>query len=184
MISEERVIRSEKIYEGKVVTLRCHTVELDGQRYGKREVVEHAGGACIVCFREDGSIPFVRQYRIATKKNLLELPAGFIEHDENPMTAALRELSEETGLEADSADFLLEAYTSPGFTNEKIYIFMCENPKQGEQHLDETEDLEVEYMQLDEALRMVKLGEIIDAKTIIGFYAAKEMRDKKDESSN
>ncbi|MDD7362917.1 MAG: NUDIX hydrolase [Peptoniphilus sp.] len=183
MISEERVIRSEKIYEGKVVTLRCHTVELDGQRYGKREVVEHGGGSCMIAFREDGKIPFVRQYRIATKKNLLELPAGLIEHNENPMKAAIRELSEETGLIADSAEFLVEAYTSPGFTNEKIYIFMCENPKEGEAHPDESEDLEIEYMDLDEAMHMITLGEIVDAKTIIALYAAKEMR-KKHESND
>ncbi len=62
MISEERIIRSEKIYEGKVVTLSCHTVELDGQRYGKREVVEHAGGCTMVALCEDGKIPFVKQY--------------------------------------------------------------------------------------------------------------------------
>lgn len=178
MISEERVIRSEKIYEGKVVTLRCQTVELEGQRYGKREIVEHAGGCCMVALMDDGTIPFVRQYRIATKRNLLELPAGLIEHNENPMKAAIRELSEETGLIADSAEFLVEAYTSPGFTNEKISIFMCKNPERGEAHPDESEDLEVEYMDLDEAMRMIVLGEIVDAKTIIGLYAAKEKRDK------
>ena len=182
MISEERIIRSEKIYEGKVVTLSCHTVELDGQRYGKREVVEHAGGCTMVALCEDGKIPFVKQYRIATKKYLLELPAGLIEHNENPMKAAIRELAEETGLVAESAEFLLEAYTSPGFTNEKIHIFYCENPTPGEMHLDETEDLEVVYMDLDKALRMIKLGEIIDAKTIIGLYAVKEMRDANEQN--
>ncbi|MDQ0507754.1 ADP-ribose pyrophosphatase [Aedoeadaptatus ivorii] len=178
MISEERVIRTEKIYEGKVVTLRCSTVELEGQRYGKREIVEHAGGACMVALCEDEKIPFVKQYRIAVKKELLELPAGLIGHNENPMDAAIRELSEETGLIADSAEFLLEAYTSPGFTNEKIHIFYCENPKQGEMHLDETEDLEVVYLDLDEAMRKIKLGEIIDAKTVIGICFVKEMREK------
>ena len=112
----------------------------------------------------------------------MELPAGLIEHNENPMKAAIRELAEETGLVAESAEFLLEAYTSPGFTNEKIHIFYCENPTPGEMHLDETEDLEVVFMDLDEALRMIKLGEIIDAKTIIGLHAVKEMRDANEQN--
>lgn len=177
MGSEERVIKTEKVYEGRVVTLRCDTVELPGQKYAKREIVDHAGGVTIVALTEDNKIPFVKQFRIATGKHLLELPAGLIDHNENPKQAALRELEEETGWLAEEVKFLVEFYTSPGFTNEKVHIFKAENLKKTQVNFDDTENIEIIELTMEEALHKIKLGEIIDAKTIVGLlYVEMESR--------
>lgn len=169
MYSEERVIKTEKIYEGRVVTLHCDTVELPGQKYAKREIVDHAGGVAILAFTEDNKFLMVKQYRIATGKDLLELPAGMIDHNENPKEAALRELEEETGYRAKKIDFALEFYSSPGFTNEKIHLFVASDLEKTATNFDDTENITLCEYTLEEGLKMIKLGQIIDSKTIIGL---------------
>lgn len=178
-MDQERVIKSEKIFEGKVVSLRCDTVEMEGQRFARREIVEHRGGVAVLAQDREGRLVMVRQFRLAANDFVLELPAGLIDRGESPLEAATRELREETGLEAGDMDFLFEFYTSPGFTNERIHLFMAGDMTHGEMDLDETEDLDLVYMDLDEALKKIYLGEIIDAKTIIGVLALARRRDRK-----
>ena len=104
----------------------------------------------------------------------MEIPAGKLEVNEEPRETAIRELKEETGFEAKNFQYLFEFYTSPGYTNEKIYLFLASDLIEGEQELDEGEYCEVVKFEIDELIKMIDIGKIIDSKTIIGIHAAKD----------
>lgn len=165
---EEKTVKVNYIYKGKIVNLRCDEAVLPDGRPCKREMIEHPGGAAVFCVHE-GKVALVRQFRYAYGEALLEIPAGKLEKGEDPMLAAKRELEEETGLEAESLKHLFTLYPTPGYTNEKIYIYEAVNVKKGRQHLDEGEFLNVVYLPVEEAARMVETGEIHDAKTIVAL---------------
>lgn len=167
----ERIIKSEKVYSGKILSVKLSTVELPDQKYSKRETVLHDNAAAIVAIHDD-KILLVKQYRISVDKVIYEVPAGMIEHDENPKDAALRELEEETGYRANSIEYLTEFYSTPGFCTEKLSIFYAKALKFVGQNLDEGENLDVVEIPVDEALSLIESGEIMDAKTIssILFY--------------
>lgn len=161
----EKTVKQNTIYEGKVLNLRCDDVTLPDGKGAKREIVDHPGGACILCVR-DGKVALVRQYRYAYGEEFLELPAGKLHRGEDPKLAAMRELEEETGLIAEDLKKLLILYPSPGYSNEKIYIYEAIGVKEGRQHLDEDEFLSVIYLPVAEAVEKVKRGEINDSKTM------------------
>ncbi len=165
---EEKTVKVNYIYKGKIVNLRCDEAVLPDGRPCKREMIEHPGGAAVFCVHE-GKVALVRQFRYAYGEALLEIPAGKLEKGEDPMLAAKRELEEETGLEAESLKHLFTLYPTPGYTNEKIYIYEAVNVKKGRQHLDEGEFLNVVYLPVEEAARMVEEGELCDAKTIVAL---------------
>ncbi|HEY4543749.1 MAG TPA: NUDIX hydrolase, partial [Tissierellaceae bacterium] len=104
----------------------------------------------------------------------LEIPAGKIEVNEEPKETAIRELKEETGYEASNMEYMLEFYSSPGYCDEIIYIFLTDDVTLKEQELDENENIEVQAVQIDEVMKMIKLGKILDGKTIVGANIAKE----------
>ena len=174
MTYEEKTMKSEKLYEGKIINLRIDTVELPDKKYSKREIVEHPGGVAIVGITDENEILLVKQYRKSVDRVLLELPAGKIEVNEEPKETAFKELKEETGYSTENLEYLLEFYTSPGFSTEKVYIFLAENMEKGEQELESGEYIEVESYKIDDLIKMIKKGEIIDSKTIIGIYAIKD----------
>ena len=167
----ERTIKSEKVYSGKILSVKLSTVELPDQKYSKREIVLHDNAVAVVAIHDD-KILLVKQYRISVDKIIYEVPAGMIEHDENPKDAALRELEEETGYRAKSIEYLTEFYSTPGFCTEKLSIFYAKDLEFVGQNLDEGENLEVVEMPLKEAMSMIESGEIMDGKTIssILFY--------------
>lgn len=167
----ERTIKSEKVYSGKILSVKLSTVELPDQKYSKREIVLHDNAVAVVAIHDD-KILLVKQYRISVDKIIYEVPAGMIEHDENPKDAALRELEEETGYRAKNIEYLTEFYSTPGFCTEKLSIFYAEDLEFVGQNLDEGENLEVVEMPLKEAMSMIESGEIMDGKTIssILFY--------------
>lgn len=171
---KERTVKVNYVYRGKIVNLRCDEAALPDGRPCKREMVEHPGGASVLCVYE-GKVALVRQFRYAYQEELLEIPAGKLEKGEDPMLAAKRELEEETGLIASELKPLFTLYPTPGYTNEKIYIYEAEGVKAGAQRLDEGEFLNVEYMPVRDALSMVENGTIRDAKTIVALldYARK-----------
>lgn len=173
-------MKFEKLYEGKIINLRIDTVELPEKKYSKREIVEHPGGVGIVAITDDNSMILVRQYRKAVNRMLLEIPAGKLEVNEEPRETAIRELKEETGYEANNYNYLLEFYTSPGYTTEKIYLFMATDLIEGSQDLDDGEYCEIEKYTIDELLKMIDRGEIIDSKTIIGINLAKHYLKEKE----
>ena len=173
MTYEEKTMKSEKLYEGKIINLRIDTVELPDKKYSKREIVEHPGGVAIVGVTDENEILLVKQYRKAADRVLLELPAGKLEVNEEPKETAFKELKEETGYRAEKLEYLLEFYTSPGFSTEKVYIFLAENMEKGEQELEAGEFIDVESYKIDDLIDMINKGDIIDSKTIIGIYTMK-----------
>ncbi len=179
MVFEEKTMKSDKLYEGKLVNLRIDTVELPDKKYSKREIIEHPGSVSILPITADNCVILVRQYRKAVERALLELPAGKIELNEEPGETARRELKEETGFSANKIEYLLEFYTSPGFTNEKVYIFLATQLTGGSTEFDDGEFIETEKIHIDDLMKMVDRGEILDSKTIIGIQFAKKILDKK-----
>ncbi|NLV88609.1 MAG: NUDIX hydrolase [Tissierellia bacterium] len=174
MMFEEKTMKSDKLYEGKMLNLRVDTVELPDKKYSKREIVEHPGGVAVIPIVDNDSIILVKQYRKAVEKFLLEIPAGKLEINEEPRVTAIRELKEETGYTTDKMEYLMEFYTSPGFTNEKIYLFLATDLVKGEADPDDGEFLEVEKYDMDTLIKMIERGEITDSKTIIGINLAKK----------
>ena len=166
----EKTVNKQYIYKGKIVNLRCDDALTPDGKPCKREVVEHHGGAAVLCVL-DGKVLLVRQYRYAYGEEVLEIPAGKLELGEDPMEAAMRELGEETGLKAERLNLLFTLYPSPGYCNEKIYIYQAEGLSAGEQHLDEGEFLSIVRLPVDEAIEMVKRGEIRDSKTIAALLS-------------
>ena len=179
MIFEEKTMKSDKLYEGKILNLRVDTVEIPDKKYSKREIIEHPGGVAIIPVTDDNSIILVKQYRKAVERFLLEIPAGKLELNEEPRETAVRELKEETGLEAKKIEYISEFYTSPGFCNEKIYLFLATDLIEGEPNPDSGEFIETIKYKIEDLVKMVDRGEIIDSKTIIGINFAKKYLDKK-----
>ena len=180
MIFEEKTMKSDKIYEGKLLNLRIDTVELPDKKYSKREIIEHPGAVAILPITEDNYVVLVEQYRKAVERFLLELPAGRLELNEEPGETAARELKEETGISANKLEYLLEFYTSPGFSNEKIYLFLAKDLIYGDAQPDLGEFVRTVKMDIDDLTKMVDRGEILDSKTIIGIQLAKNIIDNKE----
>jgi ADP-ribose pyrophosphatase len=168
----EELVSSRRLYEGRVVSFRVDTVRLPSGRITGREVVEHGGSVATVALDADSKVLLVNQYRSAVGRTLLEIPAGTIEQGESAEGCALRELREETGYTADHVERLYSFYTSPGFCNERIWLYMAMGLKRVGQDLEPDESIEVIELPLHRALEMVESGEICDGKTILGLIAA------------
>lgn len=173
MIFEEKTMKSDKIYEGKILNLKVDTVELPDKKYSKREIVEHPGAVGIIAITDDNSLVLVKQYRKAVEDFILEIPAGKLEVNEEPRETAIRELREETGYEANKLTYITEFYTSPGYCNEKIHIFLAEGLIEVENSPEPGEFIEKNIISLDDLSKMLDRGEIMDSKTMIGINIAK-----------
>ena len=171
-------MKTEKIYEGKIVNLRIDTVELPDKKYSKREIVEHPGSVGIVPITNDGCMVLVRQFRKPIERSILEIPAGKIEINEEPRETALRELVEETGYHSKNMEFLFEFYTSPGFSNEKMYLFLATDLLKGEAEPEDGEYIEVKKIKIEDLMDKIKKGEISDSKTIISILFARKHMDQ------
>jgi ADP-ribose pyrophosphatase len=168
----ERLIASQTVFEGRLISVRVDEVELLGGRRARREVVIHPGAAAIVPLLPDGQVVMIRQYRHPAGATLYELPAGVLAAGESPLDCARRELAEETGYEAADLRLLFSTYLSPGFSSEIIHIFVATGlrPAPGAV-LDEDEQLDLVTLPLDEAVAMVKRGEVQNAAAICGLLA-------------
>jgi ADP-ribose pyrophosphatase len=167
---EEKTKSTQPIFEGKVITLQVDTVELPDGSTGKREIIKHPGAVAVLALHE-GKMLVVDQYRQAMGRCEVEIPAGKLERGEDPMEAAGRELREETGYTAKSLKLLHSFYTSPGFADEMIYLYVAEELELGEMAPDEDEFLELFEVTLEEAQELIREGRISDAKTILAVYA-------------
>ncbi|WP_026894086.1 NUDIX hydrolase [Clostridiisalibacter paucivorans] len=176
----EKTMKSEKIYEGKIVNLRIDTVELPDKKYSKREIVEHPGAVAIIAVNEKNELIMVKQYRKAVEDELYEIPAGKIEIGEDPKSCAIRELKEETGYTPENIDYILEFFTSPGFSNEKLYLFMATGLNEGEATPDIDEYIDVVKLKIEDLLTMIEEGKILDSKTIIAILLAKKFACEKE----
>ena len=166
-----KILSSQKVFDGRVFNVTVDTVS-EGELTYQREVVHHNGSAVIVPIFDDGTVALVRQYRHPAVRYLLEIPAGTLAKGERPETGAARELKEELGVVAGRLEKLSEFFVSPGFCEEKMWVYLATELTQGEQALEDDEILEVVRLPLDEALEMITSGEIQDAKTIIGLMLA------------
>ena len=166
-----KILNSQKVFEGRVFNVTVDTVS-EGELTYKREVVRHGGSAVIVPVHDDGTVVLVRQYRHPAVRYLLEAPAGTLAEGERPEVGAARELEEELGLLAARLEKLSEFFVSPGFLEEKMWVFLATELSEGTQRLDEDEVLDIVRLPIADALEMITSGEIQDAKTIIGLMLA------------
>ncbi|MEA5004626.1 MAG: NUDIX hydrolase [Christensenella sp.] len=169
---KETTLSSESIYDGAIINVEKDTVRLPDGNTSIREVVRHPGGVSVCAIDHDLNVYFVRQFRYPFGTVLLELPAGKIDPEENPYDAALRELKEETGLVATDMISLGQIYSSVGFCDEVIHMYMAVSVEQREQCLDAGEFVKVEKIPIAEAVQMVIRGEITDAKTVASLLKA------------
>jgi ADP-ribose pyrophosphatase len=166
-----KTVSSETVYRGRVFEIHKDEI-VDGDNNYEREVITHNGSAVILPLFDDGTVALVRQYRHPAGKDLLELPAGALEKDEDPETGSHRELEEEIGVVADKLELLAEFYVSPGFLSEKMFLYLATGLTETQQNLDEDEFVEIVRLPLAEAARRARENELEDAKTIIGLIFA------------
>ncbi len=169
----EETLSSSYLYRGKIINVRQDQVKTGDEKTAFREIVEHPGAVAILAVDEKEEIVLVRQHRQPAGEVLLEIPAGKIEPGEDPVDCARRELLEETGLEAASWSELCCFYTSPGFCDEKIHLYLAERTSTGKNATgDPEENLKMEKILLKEAVNMIETGGIKDGKTIIAVQHA------------
>lgn len=171
----EKIKSTRSIYKGKILNLRVDTIEINGKN-AQREIVEHTEASAILAITNEKKIVLVKQYRIAVNKELKEIPAGLIDHNETPEQAALRELEEETGYKAKNIQKITSAYTSAGFSNEKIHLFLAWNLLKGKMNLDEGEKITVEEHPIEQIDELLK--ECEDFKTIAAFLYLKNKKEE------
>ncbi len=165
------IISTKEIHNGRVFDLVSSTIRENGKEY-EREIIRHSGSAVIVPVFDDETVGLVKQYRHAAGKFLLELPAGSLEVGETPEESAFREVEEEIGYRAEKMEKLTEFYVSPGFLDEKMHVFLAIGLQKTEQNLDDDEILSVERISFPKAIKMISVGEIEDAKTMLGLMLA------------
>lgn len=161
----EKTLGTTEIFDGRIIKVKRDDVLLSDGTEAFREVIEHSGGVCVAPLTEDNKLVFVRQFRYPYGEVIYELPAGKLEKGEDPKSAGLRELSEETGYLTDTLTELGILYPTPAYCGEKIYMYFARDMKKADQHLDSGEFLFVEEIPLEKAVEMVMRGEINDAKT-------------------
>jgi ADP-ribose pyrophosphatase len=166
---DERVLESRRLYDGRIVNLRVDTVAIDDGATATREVVEHVQAVAVVPVLADGRIALVRQYRLPAGRELLEVPAGSLDPDEDPDAAAQRELQEETGFATRRLSRLGGFWVAPGYCTEYIHIYLAEDLYESRLDADHDERIEVEIVTLDDALDRIDAGEIEDAKSVCGL---------------
>lgn len=172
----EKTLHSREIFAGRIVHLRVDTVELPDGQQSTREVVEHAGAVAVVALDEADNIILVKQYRKPIERVLMEIPAGTLEEGEDPLECARRELAEETGYNALHWEKILSYYSTPGFTDELLHVYLATGLTGGTPNPDNDEFVEMVRLPLTEAYKLIFSGQIADGKSIIGIQYAYSQR--------
>lgn len=177
------LVSTERIYTGKVVNLDRDTVRFPDGSTGQLEMVRHPGASAVVPLLDEPRSPdprvlLIRQFRHAADDFIWEIPAGRLDPGETPSTCANRELEEETGMSTDSLSRLTTIFTTPGFTDERIHIFLAHGLKPGKHRREPDEFMEVQTRKWSEAMTMIRNGEIKDAKTLVGLMYVENFRRK------
>jgi ADP-ribose pyrophosphatase len=162
----DHLVDKQVIYDGRKIRVEVHALENEQGKRTRREVVVHPGAVVILPFLDAKTILLIRNKRYTVKQLLIELPAGTLEKDEDPMNGAGRELLEETGYLAGRLRPLGSFYSSPGILTETLYCFAAYDLERSQAKLDEDEEIQVLPTAFDEAISMIRHGEIKDGKTI------------------
>lgn len=176
----EKTISTEQIFTGRIISVQVDEVELPDGKRSNREIVRHPGAVGLIALTDENKIVMVEQFRKPLERSLLEIPAGKLEPGEEPEITAGRELEEETGYRADKIEYITSFYTSPGFANEIIHIYLAtgltklENPAS----TDEDEFVELIELTIEDALECMKSRRIYDAKTVYAVQFIQLMEKK------
>ena len=165
---KEETLKQEYIYKGKIINVRRDDALLPNGKSAIREVVEHCGGSAVLC-EKDGKVLLVKQFRYPYKEELYEIPAGKLNPNEDPKETAIRELEEECGVKAKKVSLLYEIYPTPAYDTEIIRIYRAEELENSSVKLDEDEFLTSVWMDKEDLKKMIRSGEIKDAKTLIAL---------------
>lgn len=174
-------VSHRRIHTGRIITLDTDTVRFPDGSVAEMDMVHHPGASAIVPFLsdprgEDPQILLLKQYRYAAGQYLYEIPAGRLDAGEAPRDCAIRELREETGCTAERMEFLTTIFTTPGFSDERIHLFLAIGLTRGETAHEADEFIAVETVTLSHALQLIEKGEIADAKTALGLLFAAGFR--------
>ena len=173
----EQKVSSQDVFDGTLLHVKKDTVRLPNGNIAYREWIKHPGASAVLPVTPEGRLIFVRQYRYPIQQVTLEIPAGKLDAEgEDPLDCAKRELSEETGYQAEKYTFLTKLATTVGFSNEFIYIYAAEGLTAGRQHPDEDEFINVCTLTMDEAMAKVRSGEICDANSITAVLLLRELQ--------
>ncbi len=165
-----KIISSREVLKNKLFTVVDEVAKDPSGFEIHRSIVRHPGSAVMMAVDEEDRVLLVKQFRLPAEQELWELPAGRIDPGESPLEAAKRELREETGFEAEEWTPLVTFWASPGYVDEKMNIFLAHGLTEGEQQPMEDERIEIGWFGKDELSQMVRRGEILDGKTMIGYF--------------
>lgn len=177
---EEKTLHTEYIFDGKIIRVQLDKVLLPNGKTSYREIVKHPGAVAIIPITNEQKLIFVEQYRKPLERSIIEIPAGKLEKGEQPEITAIRELEEETGYTTQELTYITSFYTSPGFANELIHIYMTDQliPLSNATQGDEDEFVNIIEMTLNEAKQAEKDKRIYDAKTMYALKYVEILRMK------
>lgn len=173
----EKTIKSESIYEGSIINVERLTVELPNGKITYRDVVRNPGASAVIPVTEDGCVVLVEQFRKPIETTSLEIPAGKLDHGEDPLECAIRELREETGYKADHISKILTIHPTPAFADEVLHIYIATGLSKGEACPDEDEFITAKKYKIEEVVKMIHDGLITDGKTVSGILFAVSLLD-------
>jgi ADP-ribose diphosphatase len=175
-MSENRLIHSRRVFSGRIVKVDVDRVSLANGNEVELEIIRHPGAAAVVPVISDNdpdpTVLMLRQFRHAAGGTIWEIPAGVLEPGEDPRDCAVRELMEETGARANKMKPLSTVFTTPGFTDERIHLFLATGLEMGTPRLENDEQIEVVPTKMSEVIEMVQNGTVCDAKSVSALLLA------------
>ena len=173
-------VSSRRAYSGRIINLDIDRVRFPNGSIGELEMIRHPGASAVVPFISepgpDAEILLIKQYRYAAERFLYEVPAGRLDSGETPVDCARRELKEETGYSARGLEHMLTMFTTPGFTDEQIHVFLAFDLEPGDTAHEPDEFMSIERVRMREAVELVRIGDIVDAKTALAILFARQFR--------